>query len=880
MKSNLRIGLFGIGLDACWEQFAGLKDRPEGYLHEVHTRIERPGVKVVNPLKAPSLMKIKQLSILTAALFALPGFSLYSQTNLPSPAAKPAPQDPNTNSLEQLLEQWGKQNAPKDNLGYMVIRNGKIVAENYWGGADRSALMLAASSLPSTTRSSVKQVIPGDCKAPGWVDVSHGIGIPLGTLGAGYSVFGKFGFVKVHFDGDPTPESYHTKVPGLVDYTMEPETKSSYGFLLTCEGKTYVLQQTPAAWKPEAIPFDAVFAYAFLPKGVVTFDRKEQDLRVTVNMFSPLIAHDLATSTTPVQIYDVTVENLTLEPKQMQLKLQNALPGTVSGNQTVFTSKSGTLAFGAINGKADPYSVGVDISMAPNDKQTFRFVIGWNYPALHHGKDNTKPQVRYYTKNFPDASSVVTKGLKEADGWLARVNAWHDSYQVPAPFKRLWFNSLTSVMTSTIMGAEPSFFEVETPHRCLNTMDVNVYSGWVYLANWPEIAKLDMEQYFGTIATTGSKSGLVLHSLWKDEAHYVEEPTFLCRFYRDQLWFNDPAWTKEGFPLAVAAANRVFNETNGRYESLINSLSGGQSYDCWMMPGVSSYVNSAWIYGLYGLERVSRQLGQPALINGTPAGQLLPQALENYDKLLWNGKNQVWNCFYRTPGASQKNNPESFFTDQLFGRWLLAIDPGSDSVLPKEKVATALQSLYANNLVDDPANHFRGWVNGMLPGRQADLSSMHAYTFWFGPQINLGSLLGLAGNEKASLDVFESIESSLHNNHLAAGEWNQVVTSSLASELCKSEPGKDTPRFAPYPRYKSCWEYVIRLIGLQMDSKYLYLNPFKTFAFSYQNVHLAGCDLTVKVELGWTKARLNGREVTLPVKIDRSVPKATVEFVR
>ena len=30
--SSLRIGLFGIGLDAYWPQFPGLKERLEGYL--------------------------------------------------------------------------------------------------------------------------------------------------------------------------------------------------------------------------------------------------------------------------------------------------------------------------------------------------------------------------------------------------------------------------------------------------------------------------------------------------------------------------------------------------------------------------------------------------------------------------------------------------------------------------------------------------------------------------------------------------------------------------------------------------------------------------------------------------------------------------------
>ena len=44
----LRIGLFGIGLDTYWPQFAGLKERLEGYLARVAQKLARPGVEVVN----------------------------------------------------------------------------------------------------------------------------------------------------------------------------------------------------------------------------------------------------------------------------------------------------------------------------------------------------------------------------------------------------------------------------------------------------------------------------------------------------------------------------------------------------------------------------------------------------------------------------------------------------------------------------------------------------------------------------------------------------------------------------------------------------------------------------------------------------------------
>lgn len=45
---SLRIGLFGIGLDTYWPQFAGLKERLEGYLERVAQKLALPGVEVVN----------------------------------------------------------------------------------------------------------------------------------------------------------------------------------------------------------------------------------------------------------------------------------------------------------------------------------------------------------------------------------------------------------------------------------------------------------------------------------------------------------------------------------------------------------------------------------------------------------------------------------------------------------------------------------------------------------------------------------------------------------------------------------------------------------------------------------------------------------------
>ena len=48
LVNTTRIGLFGIGLAAYWPQFAGLKERLEGYLREVERKLVRSGVEIVN----------------------------------------------------------------------------------------------------------------------------------------------------------------------------------------------------------------------------------------------------------------------------------------------------------------------------------------------------------------------------------------------------------------------------------------------------------------------------------------------------------------------------------------------------------------------------------------------------------------------------------------------------------------------------------------------------------------------------------------------------------------------------------------------------------------------------------------------------------------
>ena len=47
-SSGLKVGLFGIGLDVYWPQFAGLEKRLQGYVERVAGKLGASGCEVVN----------------------------------------------------------------------------------------------------------------------------------------------------------------------------------------------------------------------------------------------------------------------------------------------------------------------------------------------------------------------------------------------------------------------------------------------------------------------------------------------------------------------------------------------------------------------------------------------------------------------------------------------------------------------------------------------------------------------------------------------------------------------------------------------------------------------------------------------------------------
>ena len=181
------------------------------------------------------------------------------------------------------------------------------------------------------------------------VDVSHGPGVPFGGIGTGFSVFGKYGFVDVYFDGR------HLNAKNWqVDRT--PREKPTYAFELTEGDKSLVLQETAVEWLANAQPVDKVKAYADLPKGHFVFEKADANLGLVMSGFSPMVPHDLTNSTIPVQVFDLTVENKSDKTRSLKLALRHRDALTVRGDKAVLVTEKGETAFACDGGVATPTS--------------------------------------------------------------------------------------------------------------------------------------------------------------------------------------------------------------------------------------------------------------------------------------------------------------------------------------------------------------------------------------------------------------------------------------------------------------------------------------------------------------------------------------------
>jgi non-lysosomal glucosylceramidase len=450
-------------------------------------------------------------------------------------------------------------------------------------------------------------------------------------------------------------------------------------------------------------------------------------------------------------------------------------------------SKDGRLANSAVSWVSASEKLGgavaVRFTLQPGEKRIVPMVIAWDFPVVQFGQGRkwNRRYTDFYGTGGTNSWAIARDGLLHAAEWSEAIDAWQAPYSnddsKPAWYRAMLFNELY-VLTDggTFWGrpvnsdpqAPPTFALLECfDYAYYGTLDVRFYASMPLLKFWPTIDKQVLREFAQTVPReypelglwvwktqqTGTpvlhkrkKIGAVPHDLgvpegdpfvsvnepgWQDTNDWKDlNSKFVLMVYRDYVLTGkkDTAFLREMWPAMQAAMSylRQFDHGGGIPE---NSGYPDQTYDSWVVRGVSAYCGGLWLAALRASEEAGRALGEQRAAD--EYGSLFQKAQKTYIDKLWNGE------YFRYDMESEYR--DSIQADQLAGQWYAKLT-GLGDLVPREMQVSALKKIFANNVMKFGKGEM-GAANGMAADGSMIRDNEQAQEVWVGTSFGLAALL-------------------------------------------------------------------------------------------------------------------------------------------
>jgi non-lysosomal glucosylceramidase len=473
--------------------------------------------------------------------------------------------------------------------------------------------------------------------------------------------------------------------------------------------------------------------------------------------------------------------------------------GRLANDNTSWVSDSEKLA-GAI---------AIRFTLKPGETKIVPMVISWDFPVVQFG-EGRKWERRYtdfYGTEGKSAWKIARDALLNATSWSNQIDAWQAPY-VNDETKPLWyrgmlFNELYTLTDGgTFWGREAgtdpklpgSFALLESfDYAYYATLDVRFYASLPLLKFWPDLDKRVLREFADTVPKEWPEQGLwvwkteqtdapslhkrkkigaVPHDLGVPEADpfvAVNEPgwqdtndwkdlnsKFVLMVYRDYVFTGrkDIAFLRETWPAVKDAIEylRQFDHGSGVPE---NSGYPDQTYDSWVVRGVSAYSGGLWLGALRAGEETARVLGDKAAQD--EYHQLFLKAQKSYIGQLWNGE------YFRYD--TESINKDAIQADQLAGQWYARM-LGLGDLYPREMEISALKKIFAFNVMKFGDGQM-GAVNGMnADGSVVD--NEQGREVWVGTTLSYAALLKGEGMTDES---YKTVRGLYHVIYESKGYW-------------------------------------------------------------------------------------------------------------
>jgi len=550
-------------------------------------------------------------------------------------------------------------------------------------------------------------------------------GMPLGGLGTGYLCLDP--------DGRLGKTSIFNRYPA-------PMALNQPFLFLTVGGRRLVL----AAPKDGAGDAKGTHYFGHFPVADVRFDL-DAPVQAELRAWSPFLPGDSAECNTPAAVFEVYLTNASQEPQSVEVgfspgglpkgEIEEFSVGDWSGIQVKHAPLERmpgwvrhTYALAVEKGAAEP-TVAARRELKPGERAVARFILAWHQPFLREGSGRVERHK--YSERFADAKAVAVRAAERGQEWLRRVLAWQDVLYgsdlpdwlkeelISVPYT-LTKNStwLARTRADDWWGEEGLFLVNESFSTCSvsETMPCRFFGHWPALFFFPELELTTLK----AIRTFQLRDGQPPFCFGLGFA--IRDPRYHCQhtcgageyaqlIYRYYLRTGDEAFLKDFWASARDSLEFMLwldRDGDGLVEDHPHAFEGegfpgNNPLDCWPWHGPSSYTAGKALGALICGIAMAERVGDKAQAGKWRAA--LGKGRKAYEEKLWTGS------YYRTyAGTAAHKGNDSCFSAQLSSVWCTRV-LGLEDPLPKERVATALDTIAKLNI---PASPF-GMVDAVFP---------------------------------------------------------------------------------------------------------------------------------------------------------------------
>src|ERR1700733_919876 len=428
-------------------------------------------------------------------------------------------------------------------------------------------------------------------------------------------------------------------------------------------------------------------------------------------------------------------------------------------------------------------AIAVRFTLQPGEKKIIPMAIAWDFPVVEFGLGRkwNRRYTDFYGADGNNSWAIARDGLLHASEWSNAIDAWQKPYvnedSKPDWYRAMLFNELYTLTDGGTFWGRPQGSDKNAPatfallecfdYAYYGTLDVRFYASMPLLKFWPDIDKHVLREFADTVPReypelglwvaktqeTGSpvlhkrkKVGAVPHDLgvpegdpfvlinepgWQDTNDWKDlNSKFVLMVYRDYVLTGktDKQFLRDMWPAVQIAMKYLeqFDHGGGIPE---NSGYPDQTYDSWIVRGVSAYCGGLWLAALRASEETARVLGETQSAD-TYHAQFL-KAQKTYITKLWNGE------YFRYDEKSEYR--DAIQADQLAGQWYANMT-GLGDLYPKQMQISAAKKIFATNVMKF-GNGEMGAANGMAANGSIIRDNEQAQEVWVGTSFGFAALL-------------------------------------------------------------------------------------------------------------------------------------------